>query len=777
MSYGDTKIVINSITYDNCSNNILVGVRKHPETEDSQTAEVVLQNADKRFTDLNLKGLTAVISYDYGSGYTATPTLTVVTQDDITSGGHYQTVLSLVGIPDLLADDKASKDYVHDSTDTKAVKALITEVLDGTPVPSSLTAEQTTMGSYSNLDGDMVGVGQALFIRQRTVKTIQFSLKKVGSPTGNITFYMRPTDLSWTESKVLGDASTLSTSVAWKTATLDTPKYVDDQVYIYCEYTDGDISNYVAVGFSSSGVVEGENLVRLYGSVGFSEITDQDCGYKYTYDIAGVDCFSHCTSITATFDSEDALIDVYAPGDSFKISEGESRLDVVNRLLDYTACYKRAEDDAEIHIFTIPASGNSYTSATGDFYNHVNRKALVIPNKIVVKSYDDDDGFTGSATSAASYALKPITGVPVRAYVSGTTQANALAAAIITRLEVNSQSGSALVPMVNYEQIWNYVTATNTWNGSTTTGNITYLNRVSMGGKFEQFFSFGQQAKRGIAGGTPRREVKLEPVFGDDTLLKWGMIKGLFDTIDEETDVLYWALEQMGVKVERVDRGVTFEWAYNAILSLISGPDIVPLIKGNKIYIYSGSTVVGEIGYDTDTFYILAKTGQNLSITGANGNRFYLGSDGSVEVLSGNSKDIDINSDNDIVDFHGATLSNVVDPGNAQDATTKNYVDGKLDDVSVSEPSRAIDTVYQNTSGKIMLVTVTVGCLAGNELSCSVFTDGSNPPTTRRAVVQTSDSTGSVYTPVTFIVLPSHYYKIYNALDTVILEWHEWLLH
>ena len=108
MAFGDTKIVINSITYDDNSNNILVGVRTHPETEDSQTAVVVLNNADKWFTSLNLRGLTAVISYDYGAGYVASPALAVMTQDDITSNGNYQTVLSLVGLPDLLDTDTAS---------------------------------------------------------------------------------------------------------------------------------------------------------------------------------------------------------------------------------------------------------------------------------------------------------------------------------------------------------------------------------------------------------------------------------------------------------------------------------------------------------------------------------------------------------------------------------------------------------------------------------------------------------------------------------------------
>ncbi|KKM74743.1 hypothetical protein LCGC14_1397290 [marine sediment metagenome] len=591
MAYGDTKIVINSITYDNHSNNILVGVRKNPETEDSQTAEVVLVNADKRFTDLNLRGLTAVISYDYGSGYTATPTLTVMTQTDITSNGRYQTVLTLVGIPDLLSEDKASKDYLHDSTDTKTVEDLLTEVLDATPVASELTATQDTIDGFYNLhSGGIINVGQSRYIRQRTVKSIQFNLKKVGTPVGNVTFIMRPTDYSWTVTKVLSDASALTTSGTWYTATLDTERYVDDEVYIYCEYTSGqapeldddgtvlDAGDYVAVGYSSTAVATDENLVLQYAEGGWNVFQDQDCGYKFTYDIAGIECFSHTTSITLTVDSRDSLINVYQPGSSFRINEGESRLDIVNRLLDYTACYKRVENDDAVHTFIAPTSGNSYTSDKGDFYTHANQKALVVPSKIVVKSVDfEDDGFTGSATSAASFAIRPITGAPIRATVTGSAQAASIAAANISRLEVNSQVGSSSVPMTNYEQVWNYVTVTNNWNGSTTTGNIAYLNQVSMGGNFQQFFSFGRQARRGIGGSPPKREVKTEEFILDNTTLNWGMIKNIFGIIDENTDdlyekinVIFLALEKIGVKVDYQEKGVTFEWVYSTLIQFLT---------------------------------------------------------------------------------------------------------------------------------------------------------------------------------------------------------------
>ena len=62
-------------------------------------------------------------------------------------------------------------------------------------------------------------------------------------------------------------------------------------------------------------------------------------------------CYNHCTAYTVTYDSEDALIDVFQPKDSFKISLNETRLAKIKELLSYTKCVMRAEDDGELHIF------------------------------------------------------------------------------------------------------------------------------------------------------------------------------------------------------------------------------------------------------------------------------------------------------------------------------------------------------------------------------------------------------------------------------------------
>jgi len=67
---------------------------------------------------------------------------------------------------------------------------------------------------------------------------------------------------------------------------------------------------------------------------------------------ATLSCYNHCTAYTITWDSEDSLIDVFQPKDSFRISLNESRWAVIKRLISWTACVIRAEADGNLHVFT-----------------------------------------------------------------------------------------------------------------------------------------------------------------------------------------------------------------------------------------------------------------------------------------------------------------------------------------------------------------------------------------------------------------------------------------
>lgn len=100
----------------------------------------------------------------------------------------------------------------------------------------------------------------------------------------------------------------------------------------------------------------------------------------------------------------------------------------------------------------------------------------------------------------------------------------------------------------------------------------------------------------------------------------------------------------------------------------------------------------------------------------------------------------------------------------------------KLDDVSQTEPSRVVGTIYRNTSGKIRIVTISVSFSASGTIA-EVFCDANSSPSTRIIVVSTSPDRITPFA-ITFVVPPNFYYKLFESSATIgIVEWFEWDLH
>lgn len=109
---------------------------EHTEKPYSCRASVVLDNSDGTFTDLDYKGYQGVISYGAigadGEEYSATAPLWVLEQKLFTAPGDMSCQLDLVGIPDLMAEDRASEDYKPTTSDTETVKDLIDAIAGAT---------------------------------------------------------------------------------------------------------------------------------------------------------------------------------------------------------------------------------------------------------------------------------------------------------------------------------------------------------------------------------------------------------------------------------------------------------------------------------------------------------------------------------------------------------------------------------------------------------------------------------------------------------------------
>jgi hypothetical protein len=198
---------------------------------------------------------------------------------------------------------------------------------------------------------------------------------------------------------------------------------------------------------------------------------------------ATLDCYDHCTAYTISWDNDEDDDDLlnFAPADSFRIYVKGSRLAAFRRVLEYCNCTARFEDDGKIHILIPTTSGTDYDyeyslSSGHPFLNRAYRQSLVIPNKIVVESQKDDDPqYTGSATSATSYALLPKVKY-YRTRLDSNDTATAIAEALLARAELEAELGTADALMNCGAEVHDYVSVADAIReDKTRTGNIGWL--------------------------------------------------------------------------------------------------------------------------------------------------------------------------------------------------------------------------------------------------------------------------------------------------------------
>jgi len=105
--------------------------------------------------------------------------------------------------------------------------------------------------------------------------------------------------------------------------------------------------------------------------------------------------------------------------------------------------------------------------------------------------------YTGSATSATSYALSPKIHTTQRR-VTSNAQCTAIAEAIIERYELNAERGSVLVPMNCGQEVWDYILVTDARQVDTRAGNVQQIHwtckapEIDGHGAFNMTIRFGR---------------------------------------------------------------------------------------------------------------------------------------------------------------------------------------------------------------------------------------------------------------------------------------------
>ena len=135
----------------------VVRISGHIEEEDNQVATVLLDNSDGTLTSLDFEMYKGVISYGYtdptnGDEYSPCAPLYVLGQRFYSAQGALVCQLNLIGIPNLMAMDKAESELTLTDGDARTVKALLTAVADASLPPyTNYTNYTVTYDSEDNV--------------------------------------------------------------------------------------------------------------------------------------------------------------------------------------------------------------------------------------------------------------------------------------------------------------------------------------------------------------------------------------------------------------------------------------------------------------------------------------------------------------------------------------------------------------------------------------------------------------------------------------------------
>lgn len=223
--------------------------------------------------------------------------------------------------------------------------------------------------------------------------------------------------------------------------------------------------------------------------------------------------FADYPAYTITFDSgydDDGLIDTFMPGDSFSVNKGDTRLAKFKELLRYTSAVARIEADEQIHIFTPTTSGttysNEYSLAQGrDFHNFFNkrfRRRVVSPNYITFKTdpSDLDNIYTGFAKDASADLDESSGGngsmLETETHYARATsndQCTSLAVALLSKLQMQAERGSAVLPFVHLgQETYDYVNIIDARAGDNRAGNVGSMVKFYQPGQFNMTLGFGR---------------------------------------------------------------------------------------------------------------------------------------------------------------------------------------------------------------------------------------------------------------------------------------------
>ena len=469
----------------------------------------------------------------------------------------------------------------------------------------------------------------------------------------------------------------------------------------------------------------------------------------------------------------DSLLDTYLPKDAFIIQKNDNRLSVINRLLAFTSCVKIFKADGKMHVKVPTTSGAvydyEYSLATDDhkFFSKSSREALVSPNRYVVSSYeDDDDQYSGSATSAASYALLPKSEFVSRKLVDG-AQGTAIAEALIAQAERAASRGSTSVPINVGAEVWDFVKVTDARQSDSRTGNLGVIRRAynPTAETWRMNFSFGKGVRKAIPGTVPSafEEIIPEAIRDANEVVTWG---GFEEELAKFEDKV-WHGKEDGSMIGIND--------LSKALMLTAVPNLLEILDAVEKLGYDwpkldDTIATALLGYlrrlqddpnptlganlDTNGKYILSGNGKILLST----TELWFLISGVIFKLTATDALLRVP-----LDMNLEKITDLGAPAADADAATKKYVDdnaGVLTNTTVDTTLITQGTDYQNTTGKLLFVVVASILNLGE--SASLRIGASSPPATEVNYTEGSSNDGGVFS-IAGIVPVNYYWKVVGA--------------
>lgn len=152
------------------------------------------------------------------------------------------------------------------------------------PPPVEQTEEQLLYNTYLAIhQATFYTRGQRLTIANRKVTKLGFWLRRILTPTGDVTFQVRKvSDDTVIIQKVWGDAAGIPTVTTYEEVEFVTPPIINEEVRIVTLFQGGNSTNYLTIGTQNSDVKPGEFYTGRQNAA-WGDSAAYDTAYRYKY--------------------------------------------------------------------------------------------------------------------------------------------------------------------------------------------------------------------------------------------------------------------------------------------------------------------------------------------------------------------------------------------------------------------------------------------------------------------------------------------------------------